>query len=84
MRVAIFRTEHVEADRHVRIVFSFSPIEPDEGSDGPGSGPDPWKTVEVPFGSRVAADRQTGESVLYIPGEPKPLTADEVAGRFGP
>ena len=62
------------------LLYSFRPIEPDP--DDPreaGSGPSPWRELEVPDGSRLELDPWTGEEVLIVPGQDSGLEARQVA-----
>src|SRR4051812_47078089 len=83
LRVAVFRAATFGPGHTSAFVLSFGPIEADEARGVSSSGPHPWKTAEVPYGSRVDTDWRTGETFLHLPGETRPLTAAEVVRRFG-
>ncbi len=57
-------------------MYSFSPIGPEDPRMLIGSGPFPWRVVEVPEGSRVAFD------ALFLPGATCGLHPSEVVERF--
>jgi hypothetical protein len=76
MRVVIFRSK-VEGSEMPQ--FSFSPIEADRPRGVAGSGPEPWKTIEVPYGSRVLFSQSLGEALLILAGSERGLTAREAA-----
>lgn len=79
MRVPIFRAAVGEA---MASVYSFSPIEPDEGRGIAGSGTEPCLLLDVPYGSRVAALHESCEPILYVSGEPRAITAEQAVRRF--
>lgn len=86
MKVSIFRMQAYWPERELGpcpdkspafAMFSFGPIAPEDPRSLIGSGPFPWRVVEVPDGSRVAFD------ALFVPGTTEGLHPSEVVERYG-
>lgn len=58
-------------------MYSFSPIHPEDPRMLIGSGPFPWRIIDVPDGSRIAFD------ALFLPGSSVGMHPAEVVERFG-
>lgn len=85
MKVAIYRMMAYtpardltpDPDHEPFPLYSFGPIEAEDPRSLVGSGPYPWRVVEVPDGSRILFD------ALFVPGCSQGLHPVEVVERYG-
>lgn len=86
MKIPLFRSMAFFPGQNDRPIphYSFAPIEAIDPRELIGSGPFPWFVAELPEGCRLMRDRETADTLLFLPGENQGLLADQLAERFAP
>lgn len=84
MKIPLFRSMAFFPGQNDRPIpyYNFAPIEAIDPRELIGSGPFPWIVADLPEGCRLLRDRETGDLLLFLPGENQGLLADQFAERF--